>query len=71
MEDNRRYLRLVCDKILRQNAACMLFEKIVKFYYTLFSHPLKSLKFEKNMPISNMKECENRSFNSIVNKTTF
>ncbi len=53
MEDNRTYTRLVCDKLFKDNAVCMLFDKFVKFYYTLFSHSTKLLKFEKVMPINN------------------
>ena len=53
MDDNRTYTRLVCDKLFKDNIVCLLLDKFVKFYYTLFSHFTKSLKFENVMPINN------------------
>ena len=52
MDDNRTYTRLVCDKLFKDNVVCMLIDKFVKFYYTLFSHSLNLLKSEKIMPLN-------------------
>ena len=52
MDDNRTYTRLVCDKLFKDNIVCLLLDKFVKFYYTLFSHPAKSLKFQQKLPLN-------------------
>ncbi len=52
MNDSRTYTRLVIDKLLKDNFIYKFGSRIVKFYYTLFSHPAKSLKFQQKLPLN-------------------
>lgn len=55
MSDNRTYIRVIFDKLLKDNIVFKLIDKIVKFYYTIFSHNIKQLKFNQNYPLYNVK----------------
>ena len=56
--DNRTYIRVIFDKLLKDNLVFTLFKKFVNFYCGIFSHPLNSLKFHSNIPIKNNNETD-------------
>lgn len=62
MQDSRTYMRLVCDRLLKRNAAGVLVEKVVNLYYIIFSHPLNLLKFRGNIPINSKNVFEKTLF---------
>lgn len=51
--DKRTYVRIIFDKLLRDNIVFAMFDKFVKFYCAIFSHPVNSLKFQDNFPLRN------------------
>lgn len=70
MDDNRTYIRLIFDKILKDNVILTFCSKFVKFYYTIFSHPLKTLKFEENMPLNRKNAVPFRHRLRVINSKT-
>ena len=69
MNDNRTYIRVIFDKILKDNIVFKLVDKIVKFYCTIFSHNLKQLKFNENYPLYKVKGELNNPFGIVNSKT--
>jgi len=69
MSDNRTYIRLICNKLFKDNLIFFLVNKIVKFYYTLYSHPLKRLKFNGEIPLRNMRDIQPNIFQSVNTET--
>lgn len=68
--DSRTYIRTVCDKIFKDNFVCLLLDKIIKFYCTIFSHPVKSLKFDGNIPIKTHESASNPFSQNVTTKQT-
>ena len=64
--DCRIYIRTVFDKIFKDNFVCMMFDKIIKFYCTIFSHPVKSLKFDGNLPNKKYESASNPFSQSVT-----
>ena len=69
MNESRTYVRVVFDKILRDNPAFKILDKIVKFYYTIFSHFLKLLKFNEKYPLNNVKGYAKNPFEIVNSKS--
>ena len=70
MNDNRTYIRLVCEKLLKKNIGAIFISQIVKLYYALLPGSVNLLKFRKNVPINNLKEHKNASFKNLNSKTS-
>ncbi len=68
--DSRTYIRTVCDKIFKDNFVCLLFAKLVTFYCEIFSHPVKSLKFDGNLPIKQNESASNPFSQNVTTKQT-
>ena len=69
MTDSRTYTRLVCDKLLNKNNISLFIKAVVNLYYTIFTHPLNSLKFRGNFPIRTTKENETTLFQNKNSKS--
>jgi len=66
--DKRTYIRVVFDKLLRDNIVFNMIDKIVKFYCEIFSHRVNLLKFQETCPIKN-KELEVTNLFQSADKT--
>ncbi len=63
--DKRTYIRIIFDKLLRDNIVFVMFDKFVKFYCAIFSHPINSLKFKGSCPLKNNEVDMKISFQDI------
>ena len=69
MSDNRTYIRVIFDKLLKDNVIFAICGRIVKFYYVIFSHPVKLLKFEENCPLNRESNVVKHRFGIVNSKT--
>lgn len=60
--DKRTYVRVVFDKLLRDNIVFTMLDKFVKFYCAIFSHPINSLKFQSTRPLKKKEPDMNTNF---------
>ncbi len=67
--DNRIFIRVFFDKLLKENFVFTLLSQIVKFYCEIFSNPLNFLKFKANLPIKNKKDVSLQSFQQTDTRT--
>ncbi len=67
--DNRIFIRVFFDKLLKENFVFTLLSQIVKFYCEIFLNPLNFLKFKANLPIKNKKDVSLQSFQQTDTRT--
>lgn len=70
MGDNRTYIRVVFDKLLKGNIVFLFINKIVKFYCTICNHPIKMLKFDENLPLKKTGDISRCRFGLVNTKTS-
>ena len=63
--EKRTYIRVIFDKLLRDNIVFAMLDKFVKFYCTIFSHPINSLKFQENRTLKNNETDMQFSFQDV------
>lgn len=62
----RTYLRTLFNDIFKNNILITIINKIVNFYCNLLPNTPKSVKFQPNMSINDMKVKKSFSFQSVT-----
>lgn len=70
MTDNRTYIRLIFEKIFKNNIIFKFGDIFVKFYYAIFSHPINILKFDKNLPLKKKDVVKEHRFGIVNSKSS-